>query len=268
MFGAWSMTEPKQKRARLLQEDVPAHSLEQALRVPRGIAENYAYKPTRSMNVAAAMKVSPTSSTFRTITGAALAYGLTTGAAQAPEIGITPLGMRIVRPTMEGDDVAATREALLRPKIIGEFLRTYDGAALPSDTIAKNVLQEKGVPADRLDDVLQLIVDGATFVGLIRELNGKRYVDLAADLVAAENGVDESIGIIDNGDQTVSLATTGPTGDTRPANVSITPGVHVNIQIHIAADAPSETIEEIFRNMRRYVLNSDGELDHDASSTK
>ncbi len=35
--------------------------------------------------------------------------------------------------------------------------------------------------------------------------------------------------------------------------VSVGPGIHINIEIHIAADALSETIEEIFRNMRRYV---------------
>lgn len=38
----------------------------------------------------------------------------------------------------------------------------------------------------------------------------------------------------------------------------ISPGINVNVQIHIAADATSETIEEIFKNMRRYVLGSDG----------
>jgi hypothetical protein len=148
------------------------YSLEQALRVPRAIAENYAYKPTRSLKVAEVIGWSPSSGPFRMITGAAVAYGLTTGAAQAPEIGITPLGMRIVRPTAEGDDLAARREALLRPKVVGEFLRTYDGAALPSDPIAKNVLQEKGVPSARLDDVLKMIIEEATDVGFIRSGTG------------------------------------------------------------------------------------------------
>lgn len=96
------------------------------------------------MNVAGAMGMTPTSGPFRMITGAAVAYGLTSGAAQAPEIGITPLGMRVVRPTTEGDDIAAKREALLLPNVIGEFLRDDDGAALPSDAIARNVLQERG----------------------------------------------------------------------------------------------------------------------------
>jgi hypothetical protein len=36
--------------------------------------------------------------------------------------------------------------------------------------------------------------------------------------------------------------------------VSTNPNIHVNIEIHIAADATATTIEEIFKNMSRYVL--------------
>src|SRR5882724_4841723 len=179
----------KRSRSRVKQEDVPAHSLEQALRVPRTIADSFALKPARPMHIAGEMGMTPLSGTFRMITGAAAAYGLTTGAAQGGEIGLTPLGMRIVRPTVEGDDMVAKREALLRPRIIGEFLRDYDGGALPADTIAKNVLQEKGVPTDRTESVLRLIVEGATTVGFIKEYSGRRYVDLA---VASDDRADET----------------------------------------------------------------------------
>src|SRR6266568_449275 len=244
------------QRARLSQEDVPSYSVEEALRVPRAIGDSYAYRPTRPLNVAGAMKMSPGSGSFRALTGAAIAYGLTTGGAFAPEIGITPLGMRIVRPTKPGDDVAATREALLRPKIVGEFLRQYDGAALPPDQIAKNVLLEKGVPSERADDVLTLIVEGADAVGLLKDIGGKRYVDLAGadvlnsqDLTPSPQPVPPPIG-----EQKL------PVPPAPPSAVSVGPGVHINIEIHIAADATSDTIEEIFRNMRRYVLSSDGSV--------
>src|ERR1035441_1022360 len=167
----------KKPKPRLSQEDVPSYSLEQSLRVARSIADNYAFKPTKPVNVAGAMGMTHTAGPFRMISGASAAYGLTTGAAQAPDIGITPLGMRILRPKTVGEDLAAKREALLKPKVVGEFLRDYDGAALPPDAIAKNVLESKGVPTERLDGVLELIVEGAKAVGFIREWgNGKRTV--------------------------------------------------------------------------------------------
>jgi hypothetical protein len=205
--------------------------------------------------------MTPTSGGFRGITGAAVAYGLTTGAAQAPEIGITPLGTRIVRPTTEGDDLAAKREALLRPKVVGEFLRDYDGASLPSDEIAKNVLLEKGVPHNRVDHVLELIVEGARSVGLIREWSGKQFVDLAPvdvdnhDAENANGGGDGKAGG-ESGD-----AGNGKAASPAARRVTIGAGVNVNIEIHIAADASAETIEDIFRNMRRYVLNVDQRVD-------
>jgi hypothetical protein len=256
----------KKPRSRLSQEDVPGYSLEQALRVPRAIAENYAFKPTRPMHVAGAMGMTPTSGGFRGLTGAAVAYGLTTGAAQAPEIGITPLGLRIVRPTVEGDDIAAKREALLRPKTVGDFLRQYDGAAVPSGAIAKNVLQDKGVPSERVKGVLDLIIEGATAVGFIQELSGKRYVDLTGPTVTAGHAAasdDQSDEPADTAPVSVGSGRTAANGT--PVGVTVGAGVHVNIEIHIAADAPSETIEDIFRNMRRYVLNADPQANGDGT---
>lgn len=39
---------------------------------------------------------------------------------------MTDLGRRIVAPTVEGDDIAATREALMRQRVVREFLERYD----------------------------------------------------------------------------------------------------------------------------------------------
>lgn len=246
-----------EKRPRLSQEDVPGYSLEQALRVARAIADGYAYKPTRPMNVAGVMKMSPGSGPFRGITGASIAYGLTTGGAQGGEIAITPLGMRIVRPTREGDDVAARREALLRPKVVGDFLRQYDGAALPTEQIAKNVLQEKGVPPQRLDDVLELIVDGAKAVGFLRDFGDKRYVDLAGAITPSAGDEHQEGAAPSIAPASVPTPVVAPGGPV----ATVGPGIHVNIEIHIAADASSEVVEDIFKNMRRYVLSGDGASD-------
>lgn len=48
------------------------------------------------------------------------------------------------------------------------------------------------------------------------------------------------------------LGANGKTLIEKPATVI--PGLHVNVEIHIAADAKPATIEEIFRNMRKYLL--------------
>ncbi|WAH64170.1 hypothetical protein [Xanthomonas hortorum] len=172
------------KRAYVSQGEVPAYSLMQALRVPQAIADHYGFKPATPFNVAAALGVHPTSSTFRQLSGASIAYGLTKGGYNAGEIAIEPLGMRIVRPTLEGDDLVAKREALVQPRVIRDFLNRYNNAPLPRDDIARNVLSDLGVPTERSESVLEMIKEGAESLGIFRSIKGKRYVDLAGAMPA------------------------------------------------------------------------------------
>lgn len=260
----------KPRKPAVRQEDVPSVSLDDAAKVAQTIADNNAYKPTRPLSVADGMGVTPSSSNFRVVTGAAVAYGLTTGAYNAAEIGLTPLGMRVVRPTSEGDDLAAKREAFLKPRIVGEFLRHYDGAAFPADTIAKNVLVEKGVPAERALEVLGLILQGAEGVGFFREIGGKRFVDLAgaASVSSEPDMADQGVtpgDLVPAARQTKPVTTPLVPSPLAPApTVSVSSGVNINIEIHIAADADTKTIEDIFRSMRRYVLKPDDDAENDS----
>lgn len=178
-------TESKKKRSYLSQADVPSLSLEQALRVPRAIAENYASKPVTPLQLASALNMAPTSGPFKRLCGVSIAYGLTEGGYNAAEISITPLGRRIVKPPEDGDDLVAKREAILAPRVLQEFLNKYDGSPLPRDDIAMNVLEDMKVPPDKTEAVFALILDSARSVGLLREIKNKQYVDLT--------GVDQSI---------------------------------------------------------------------------
>jgi hypothetical protein len=52
-------------KTRVSQTDVPAYALEQALRIPRAIAENYASAPTPPLRVAKALNSEPGSRPLR-----------------------------------------------------------------------------------------------------------------------------------------------------------------------------------------------------------
>ncbi len=108
-----SAAAPALEKARtyISQSDIPSLPLEKAMRVATAIGENYGYKPSTPLQVAKALDISPASGGFKMLTGASIAYGLTTGGYNAEVISITPLGLRIVRPTTEGDDLLAKREA-------------------------------------------------------------------------------------------------------------------------------------------------------------
>ena len=167
-----------EKRKYLSQSDVPGHSLEQALRVPRAISDNYAGEPVTPLRLASALNMAPSSSSFRQLCGASIAYGLTDGGYNAQTISLTKLGKRIVKPLEEADDLSAKREAILKPRVLGEFLQKYNNSPLPRHDIALNVLEDLGVPSDKTESVYTLILDSSESVGLIREIKGKQYIDL------------------------------------------------------------------------------------------
>ena len=120
-----------------------------------------------------------------------MAYGLTEGGYSATQIKLTSLGKRITRPTVEGDDLVAKREALLRPRVMREFLTHYNGNQIPKSQIAQNVLSDMGVPDDRTSEVLALITESAESLGLITQNKGKRYVELEHGDTPSERDEDE-----------------------------------------------------------------------------
>lgn len=166
------------KRTYVSQSDVPIYSIDEALRIPQALVDNYAGGPATPLHVASALNMSPASGTFRNLCGSALAYGLTVGGYNAPEISLDSLGKRIVSPEEEEEDLIARREAVLKPRILSEFIRKYQNAPLPRRDIALNVLASMGVPRERTESVYTLILDTAQSVGFVREIKGKQYIDL------------------------------------------------------------------------------------------
>jgi len=189
------------KRAYLKQSDVPAASLDEALRFPQAILDHYAGKPTAPLQVAKALNVDPKGSQIRVLSGAAIAFGLIEGGAQAASISVTDLARRILRPKEENDDLAAKREAVLKPRIFGDFLRRYDGHAFPRPDIALNVLEDMGVPREKTEEVLERIDASARSVGFLEEIKGKNYVTLQGMAVAlstpSETVATEEAGLVE-----------------------------------------------------------------------
>jgi predicted nucleotide-binding protein len=165
------------QKKKVSQGDIPSVSLEKVLRVPRAIAESYGSDPTRPIDVATAIDMTPSSGPFRTLCGAAIGYGLTDGGPNAPLISLTPLGRRVVTPTEINDDARALREAALKPTIAQKFYGKYDGSPLPPENIARNVLATFGVPADRTKGVYNLLIENANFVGFVKKIKDKDFID-------------------------------------------------------------------------------------------
>jgi len=163
---------------RLSQSEFPAFSLVEAIEIARALVDNFAGAPTPPHDVAMAINVSPTSSQWRVLSGSAVAYGLTTGGYNADRIAVTELGRRIVAPTEDGDDKNAAVEALLQPTVMRDFFQRYDKNKFPREEIAKNVLEQMGIPRDRLDGCVQVVTANGKQFGIIRETKTGLFVAL------------------------------------------------------------------------------------------
>lgn len=181
-----------ERRRRISQTEIPRVTLEQAIRVPQALAEQYGKQPARPFDVAAALEMSPTSGPFRELCGAAIGYGLTDGGPNASSIALTELGRRVVAPLEEGDDERARRQAALVPGVQRRFLERYDGSPLPTDRIAQNVLEEMGVPSDATKRVFGIIVQNARSVDFIKHIKDKTYVDLGPAVLDNKAGGNRS----------------------------------------------------------------------------
>jgi predicted nucleotide-binding protein len=183
--------EPASKRTYLKQLDVPSASLDEALRLPQAVLDHYAGKPTAPLYVAKALNVDPKGSQLKVLSGAAIAFGLIDGGAQAATISVTDLALRILRPKEEDADLIAKREAVLKPRIFGEFLRNYEGHPFPRNDIALNVLEGMGVPREKAPEVLERIEASANSVGFLEEIKDKRYVSLQGNATTAPIALDK-----------------------------------------------------------------------------
>lgn len=166
------------KRVRISQGAFPMYALEDVLRIPQAIKDNYAGQPTTPVLVADACGLSPTSSSWRYLTGSAVAYGLTDGSYNAKHISLTSLGERVVSPLREGDDVQAIKEAIQIPSILGILYKRYDGEKLPKSSIFENVLVSEGVPADRVKTATDIFKKNAIFAGVLKTISGNDFVIL------------------------------------------------------------------------------------------
>jgi hypothetical protein len=109
------------KRTYYKQSDFPLTSLRQAQKIASAIVDNFAGDGGSPPDIALALSISPTSSAWPSLTGAAKAYGLTEGGFNATRMKLTPLGRKLVAPEAEGEDLAARREAIVKPKLLHDF---------------------------------------------------------------------------------------------------------------------------------------------------
>jgi predicted nucleotide-binding protein len=174
-----------EKRIYFKQTDFPAATLQQAQKIASAIVDNFGGGDGSPPDIALAIGISPTSSAWPPLTGASIAYGLTTGGFNASKITLSELGRKLVAPEAEGEDLAARREAVLKPRLLRAFFEKYRRAKLPNDVIAGNVLKAMTLPPDRVESAIEIIKANGRYAGIIRDTPTGPFINLDSPGVPA-----------------------------------------------------------------------------------
>lgn len=232
----------------------PPHSFEDALVIAKTIWENNAGKPMRRLTVFDILKRSPDSSSSRQLITSSSGYGLTQGGYQAESITITERAQAI----FEKNDPQAKLDAVLDVEIFAEFFEHYKNSTVPSNTAAIDFLKDHGVPETNTPACLEILLQCGEQVGLVQEMSGvKRIVssEHALETLSKRQPMSKMTGISYTSAQAEVQQITAETPTPNPTirQATDSPSVHIDIQIHIDANAKPEQIEKIFESMAKYL---------------
>lgn len=227
----------------------PPVDFREAQVIAKTIAEQNAGKPMRRLTIFDSLKRSPESSTSRRLVTASAGFGLTQGSYKAEKISLTDRGKAVV----EDDDPEAKISSVMGVKIFQEFFEQYKNSTLPSAQAASDFLVAKGIPQKSAKRCFGILVRSGEEVELIQEISGTKRVvsrDHAADTLRKQQGKKPQ-----TDRKREEKADRGGEEDSRAddAGAGSYPEVHIDLQIHIPADASAEQIDRVFASMAKHL---------------
>ena len=239
----------------------PPTTIDDALPIARAIQEHNAGQPMRRVTIFDKLGRKPDSSTSRAMVTASAGYGLTKGNYTSEWIELTDAGKSV----LQKNGAEAKVEAVLSVGVFQSFFANYKGASLPSQESATDYLEGQGLTREQAAKCLEVMLRDGREVGLIQEMSGKERIvsrDHALEAVRTRS----SDRVAPGGDQVRPLS---PATETiREPQVQVPAGgacnpalptLHIDIQVHIAADAKPEQIEKVFESMARHLFGRTAE---------
>ncbi len=169
------MTTRSENKRRRLSRPYPAHTLEDSLEVAQAV-----YGRGGSVNrvvLAGSLDTTPSSSAFVMRLTSTSKYGLIVRSGDDDTVALTARGESATGPSREREWRAAVLEAALEPDIFKGFYEAYDGEKLPSDDMARNMLQrDLAVDAKLTSECLGVIKANGLYAGILGEVGGSLYV--------------------------------------------------------------------------------------------
>jgi len=183
-------TKKTKKSKTTAQAKYPRHTLEQSLRIPRGILEQNAGRECSDQESATFAGLKYNRGYYTVEIGSAIKYGLLTRPSTG-KLKVTELAKKILKPQSPSEKLSALREAVLMAPNISEVYNHYRNENLPDVQFFINALTERfGIPVEKTSEFQEIFLSSLRFADLVEEHNGKFRVIDATDYM--KGGDDKS----------------------------------------------------------------------------
>ena len=201
------------------------------------------------------------------------AYGLTKGGCYSDFIEPTDLGMRLA--THKASAHAVMMDIITGNEYFKKFHERYADKRVPSEGLLIDWAQQLGVPEVQAKAFADVIIKNATDAGLIaRRSNSDTFISLdearelhpedgTGDLAEAKEALETHAEDADAND--MPLVTHGVKQTPNASNgaklkgqeLSFSPTIHIDVQVHISPESTLEQINAIFAGMAKHLYGRD-----------
>lgn len=190
----------------------PPMPLKDAIRVGKAISDNNAGKPFNRILLAEAMEYSASTSRFRDLITSSGKFGLTKGSYASDIIELTPLGIRVVRPTSDAERLDAVREAMRQIPLFAQLIEHFKNNKLPTITFFKNLLEREPftVPPAWATEAASVFIETGRYVGIVRETKGGLYILPDSGVNPSESEQQDELGASRSNGASISTAEAQP----------------------------------------------------------
>lgn len=166
----------------------PRHSLEKALRIPKGILEQNAGKECSDQDAATYIGVKYNKGPFNVELNSGIKFGLLERTEKG-RVGLTEIARKILKPQDTNEATEGLRSAVLKAPVISDVYAHYRGENLPDAEFFDNALTDKfNIPKEKLTEFRSIFFDTLKYAGLVTEHDEKyRIVDVSADAEGRES---------------------------------------------------------------------------------
>ncbi len=218
-----------------VKSDFPKHTLDEALRVAKALADKNGGQPLPPTETAIAIGISPGSSEFRTLLSSSIKYGLTSGSFNSEKVSLEHGGRNIVEPRSPEDEHKALEEAALAPPTFRAIYDYFRGKKLPDDLFFQNTLvREFAVPREHAKKCATVFVKNVERVGLVRAASTGKWLSTEAHM--AQRG-------------SMQTPTNGAASDSESADMAMEPDAEIrtpSFQERIADGAKDTRLKRVF----------------------